>query len=107
MYEESIDNKLLKEDLDQLEIVEQLDHLNKQLIGYTPEKPSLLDKLFNRTSNKKQNARVKGVYLWGSVGCGKTMLMDLFYENCSVDKNVKRRVHFHSFMIDFHNSKHF
>lgn len=47
----------------------------------------------------------KGLYLYGSVGCGKTMLMDMFYENCTIDKAFKKRVHFHSFMLDVHHSK--
>ena len=35
-------------------------------------------------------------------GCGKTMLMDLFYDEVPVEK--KQRVHFHSFMLDVHSS---
>src|SRR5919204_2977788 len=40
--------------------------------------------------------RIKGVYLFGGVGRGKTMLMDLFF--ASVPADEKRRVHFHEFM---------
>ena len=43
----------------------------------------------------------RGVYMYGGVGCGKTMLMDLFHE--SLPLTEKRRVHFHSFMLEVHD----
>ena len=48
----------------------------------------------------------KGLYLYGDVGTGKTMLMDLFYTTLPANIARKRRVHFHAFMIDVHKRVH-
>jgi protein AFG1 len=49
---------------------------------------------------------VKGMYLHGDVGCGKTMLMDLFYESLPSNIKRKQRIHFHSFMLSIHKRAH-
>ncbi|XP_013865464.1 lactation elevated protein 1 homolog B isoform X2 [Austrofundulus limnaeus] len=46
----------------------------------------------------------KGLYIYGDVGTGKTMLMDLFYSH--VENSYKKRVHFNSFMLDIHKRIH-
>ncbi len=71
-----------------------LDDLEKELLAYRP-KMGPLSMLFAR-----QQPPPRGIYIWGSVGRGKTMLMDLFYEATAFAP--KRRVHFHEFMADVH-----
>lgn len=63
------------------------------------------------TSHKKRfsffgrEASVQGLYIWGSVGRGKTMLMDLFFSALPPAVR-KRRVHYHDFMIGVHDYLH-
>lgn len=53
---------------------------------------------------KRTVAAPRGLYIWGGVGRGKTMLMDLFFEEAPVAH--KRRIHFHAFMADAHSRIH-
>jgi predicted ATPase len=67
-----------------------------------------LDTLASHILSSSSSLReFSGVYLHGGVGCGKTMLMDLFYTKLRTDnvKNIKR-THFHPFMIDVHARLH-
>jgi cell division protein ZapE len=61
-------------------------------------KSSSLGWLFGARERKQEP--IKGLYIFGEVGRGKTMLMDLFFEASAIKR--KRRVHFHEFMADVH-----
>ena len=92
-YEKLIANCELRPDPDQRRAAERLDRLQKELEAERPG--GLLAQLFG-----KGPPRPKGVYMWGGVGRGKSMLMDLFHDTLSIAE--KRRVHFHAFMQEVH-----
>ena len=102
-YEGLVSSGEISEDPIQLDIVRKLDHLNTELSQLRlASKKSSLGWLFGR--NRKTAHSVKGLYVWGGVGRGKTMLMDLFMEVAVVRR--KRRAHFHEFMADIHDRIH-
>ena len=79
----------------QLVIARRLDHLSAELAGSRAQRKSnALGWLF--ASRQKEHPPLKGLYLHGGVGRGKTMLMDLFFEQVPIQR--KRRAHFHEFM---------
>jgi len=93
----------ISEDPAQLDAVHHLDLLNTKLGEVRlASKSSSLGWLFRR--NKDLWKTVEGLYMWGGVGRGKTMLMDLFFEVTVIRR--KRRAHFHEFMADVHDRIH-
>ncbi|OCJ03073.1 ATPase [Rhizobium sp. AC44/96] len=90
----------LQTDLAQMQVAKCLDRVLSTLKQKRPAaKASALGWLF--AAKKKPSEKVKGLYIYGSVGRGKTMLMDMFFEMAPCAK--KRRAHFHEFMADVHN----
>ncbi|MCX2724414.1 cell division protein ZapE [Roseibium salinum] len=103
-YDALIASGEIREDPVQREAVRQLDLLNARLAETRlASKKSSLGWLFAKKKNQLW-ASVQGLYMWGGVGRGKTMLMDLFHEVTVIRR--KRRVHFHEFMNDVHERIH-
>jgi cell division protein ZapE len=85
----------LREDATQADAAARLNRLQTELEA-VPPRGSILWRL-----GKAKPPPPRGVYLWGGVGRGKSMLMDLFFDRLKV--NRKRRAHFHEFMIEVHD----
>lgn len=99
VYTQRITNGALKDDLAQRTALGYLDALYVSLVGYKPKSSWFLSGLFGTSA-----PRPRGVYLYGGVGTGKSMLMDLFYDQAPIKR--KRRVHFHAFMQDTQDALH-
>lgn len=78
-----------------------LDDLLERLVE--PAESGWLQGLFGRPGSRWPPTR--GLYFWGGVGRGKTLLMDLFFKSLPADVSGER-VHFHSFMNDVHRALH-
>lgn len=75
-----------------------------------PAKKSFFGSLFAPKAKKADTSissdLPKGLYMYGDVGSGKTMLMDLFYDTLPPNITSKKRIHFHNFMQDTHKRLH-
>ena len=91
-YAELLRANELKPDPAQARAVAALD----RLAACVQPRGGLLSRLFDSRSDGPE-----GVYLWGGVGRGKSMLMDLAFDHIAVAP--KRRVHFHAFMLETHH----
>ena len=89
----------LKPDAAQAAVADKLQALATALEAPV-EKPGF----FARLKGAAPPPAPRGLYIWGGVGRGKSMLMDLFYAH--VDVQPRRRVHFHEFMLEIHGAIH-
>ena len=123
-YDELVRSGLLRDDAHQRNIIKVLQSLHDRLKSYQqPQVPDPEEHLqahqgllswlpFGNRSKTPEIPPIspdipKGLYLYGDVGTGKSMLMDLFYDTLPPNVTAKRRIHFHQFMIEAHKRAHF
>ena len=99
VYNERILSGDLAPDSNQLKTLHALQDLTTQIEIFKPKSFWAIFDLFSKNQNKP-----KGIYIYGGVGRGKSMLMDLFFEASTIEK--KQRVHFHEFMQKVHEDLH-
>ncbi|WP_199091954.1 cell division protein ZapE, partial [Bosea sp. ASV33] len=98
-YAALVEAGAIERDPAQVAVVRKLQALTETLAARRlARKGSALGWLFGKKPDTA--SAPKGLYVWGSVGRGKTMLMDMFFEAAPVKR--KRRVHFHEFLADVH-----
>lgn len=99
IYDAKTADGALRPDAGQRALLPLLEDLRSWLETNATRKVGLFAGLF-----AKPIAPPKGLYLWGGVGRGKSMLMDLFFQHTEISQ--KRRVHFHAFMQELHHALH-
>ncbi|XP_067631789.1 putative ATPase N2B [Eurosta solidaginis] len=115
VYKKGVANKELLPDAEQKATAERLEALYNSIQSYKPVSSvsdvSFFSTLFKGTSNRSGvelsvgDEVPQGLYIFGSVGGGKTTLMDMFFDACTGIQR-KQRVHFNSFMTDVHKRIH-
>jgi cell division protein ZapE len=87
----------------QLAVIDMMARLEARIVQHRlARKSSSLGWMF--ASRERALPPIKSLYVYGDVGRGKTMLMDLFFQTSPVVR--KRRAHFHEFMLDVHERVH-
>ncbi len=99
IYREALAARGFEPDPAQQTGIERLEKLRAELLEASRDFDSVPRKLLGFAAAPRRPG-IRGVYLWGGVGRGKTWIMDLFFQSLPFD--AKRRVHFHRFMHDVH-----
>ncbi len=97
-YEDNLTREGHIRDPGQLDVIQALEDLQQRIAARKPAKHGLLGLLFGASNANPAN--IKGLYIWGGVGRGKTFLMDLFFDSLQI--KAKKRIHFHRMMHDVH-----
>jgi cell division protein ZapE len=99
-YAEHVAQHGFKADRAQEQVVERFEDLQRRLIGQPRDFGFWKRRMLRLLPGKSSIEPVRGLYLWSGVGRGKTMLMDLFFQNLPFPERERR--HFHRFMRDVH-----
>ncbi len=99
-YAQQVAQRGFTDDPAQEAAIEALDALRSRLLTAPHQHASPMARWFGAIGKRNTSIAVRGVYLWGNVGRGKTWLMDLFYQSLSIAP--RQRTHFHRFMHDVH-----
>ncbi len=99
-YQELVVKHHIKSDSGQIKI---LGHLQQLLDNISQRVEQEKQQVFSRLLVSPQK-KSQSIYIFGDVGRGKSMLMDVFFEACPIES--KRRVHFHAFMQEVHEYMH-
>lgn len=100
-YEGLVARGEIQDDPGQRDILMALDDIRTRLTTSEPTTAGFLEKLFTKTADHQA---AEGLYIWGGVGRGKSMLMDLFFTHTPIED--KKRQHFLSFMQVVHSRIH-
>lgn len=103
-FRNDIDEGLIEFDQSQQRVIEKFDQLHIALAERSQPEQFSLKNLLQKLKSKPgaQIEPVKGLYVWGGVGRGKTYLMDIFFDCLPGER--KRRTHFYRFMQEVHQS---
>lgn len=105
-YQQHMQQQRFQPDSKQLEAIMLLSEIQQQLVSQSskkkPDESGLLKRLHAilQPTSKLTDKPIRGLYMWGGVGRGKTWLMDLFFQ--SIPSPRKLRLHFHRFMLRVH-----
>src|SRR5882757_4249357 len=100
LYAQQLSERGFRADPVQAAVVDRLDDLRQRLIAAQEPDASIVRRWFSALGSKSAPESVRGIYLWGGVGRGKTWMMDLFYQSLPFPE--RRRRHFHRFIHDVH-----